>query len=197
MTLFTKMSASLLAESPDDEKMTNNFGAASYQNANFGDRQQENGTGSSTKRKEVINLYCTEVNQDLLISKIFYFFFYAAFGSLFPLISIYFKQLGMNAIQAGLLVGVRPFVEFASAPLWGSFADRFRKGKILLLFSLFCWIVFTLALNFVHPAPPYCLVDNGTYAYLQKSKYDYNTPDNAEGTNELEIGKKKKQKNML
>jgi hypothetical protein len=30
---------------------------------------------------------------------LFYFFFFAAFGSLFPLISVYFKQLGMDAAQ--------------------------------------------------------------------------------------------------
>lgn len=125
------------------------------------------------KRKDHVDLFCTQVHHDLLVSKLFYFFFYGAFGSLFPLISIYFKQLGMNATQAGVLVGIRPFVEFASAPFWGRFADRFRKGKILLLFSVFCWIVFTLALNFIHPSTSYCLtVFNRTTYTLQPAKMD-------------------------
>lgn len=42
---------------------------------------------------------------------------------------IYFKQMGMNAGQCGLLIGTRPFVEFLSAPFWGSYADRYSKQK--------------------------------------------------------------------
>jgi hypothetical protein len=38
----------------------------------------------------------------LFVAKLFYFFFFAAFGSLFPLISVYFKQLGMDAAQVFL-----------------------------------------------------------------------------------------------
>lgn len=48
-----------------------------------------------------INSILMRVNPDLFVSKIFYFFFYSAFGSLFPLMAVYFKQLGMNPIQAG------------------------------------------------------------------------------------------------
>lgn len=68
---------------------------------------------------------------DLLVCKAFYFFFYAAFGSLFPLIAIYFKQQGMNATQAGVLIGIRPFIEFASAPFWASFADRSPSSSVV------------------------------------------------------------------
>lgn len=64
------------------------------------------------------------VDQELLTVKTFYFFFYSAFGSLFPLMGVYFKQMGMNAGQCGLLIGSRPFIEFLSAPFWGSLADR-------------------------------------------------------------------------
>lgn len=64
------------------------------------------------------------VDQELLMVKTFYFFFYSAFGSLFPLMGVYFKQMGMNAGHCGLLIGSRPFVEFLSAPFWGSYADR-------------------------------------------------------------------------
>lgn len=48
-----------------------------------------------------INQVLLNINPDLFISKLFYFFFYSAFGSLFPLMAVYFKQLGMNPIQAG------------------------------------------------------------------------------------------------
>lgn len=75
-------------------------------------------------RSDVIEMLCGDVDQELLFVKTFYFFFYSAFGSLFPLMGVYFKQMGMNPFQCGLLIGIRPFVEFLSAPFWGSYADR-------------------------------------------------------------------------
>ncbi|KAG8040362.1 hypothetical protein G9C98_000933 [Cotesia typhae] len=104
------------------------------------------------------------VDQELLTVKTFYFFFYSAFGSLFPLMGVYFKQMGMNAGQCGLLIGLRPFIEFLSAPFWGSLADRWQKGKIILLVSLACWIIFTLPLGFAQPPATSCIVEkNGTW----------------------------------
>lgn len=49
-----------------------------------------------------INQFLMQINPDLFVSKVFYLFFYSAFGSLFPLMAVYFKQLGMNPIQAGI-----------------------------------------------------------------------------------------------
>ncbi|NXI42228.1 MFSD6 protein, partial [Galbula dea] len=101
--------------------------------------------------------HCVKINNDLLISKVFYFFFYSAYGSLYPLLPVYYKQLGMSPSQSGLLVGIRYFIEFCSAPFWGVVADRFKKGKIVLLFSLLCWVLFNLGIGFVRPATLRCL----------------------------------------
>lgn len=103
-------------------------------------------------------MLCGSVDQELMIVKTFYFFFYSAFGSLFPLMGVYFKQMGMTALQCGLLVGVRPLVEFLSAPFWGSYADKSKKGKVLLLASISAWIVFTLPLGFIQPPAEKCIV---------------------------------------
>nr|XP_027194560.1 major facilitator superfamily domain-containing protein 6-like [Dermatophagoides pteronyssinus] len=113
-----------------------------------------------------INQILIQINPDLFISKLFYFFFYSAFGSLFPLMAVYFKQLGMNPIQAGTLVGIRPFVEFIAAPFWSSIADRFHKSKVILLFSLGCWIVFTFAMAFIRPPASACVIFNETHHIL-------------------------------
>lgn len=75
-------------------------------------------------RSDILEFLLGGVDQELLMVKTFYFFFYSAFGSLFPLMGVYFKQMGMNPGQCGLLVGTRPFIEFLSAPFWGSYADR-------------------------------------------------------------------------
>ncbi|KAI3415711.1 hypothetical protein GPALN_005300 [Globodera pallida] len=105
-----------------------------------------------------VNLFGTVIPKDVLFAQLFYLLYFASFGSLFPLLAIYFKQLGLSAAQAGILLGSRPLVEFVASPFWGSFADRFRKGKMLLLFSLCSMIVFTLAVGFVQPLTPYCVV---------------------------------------
>ena len=65
----------------------------------------------------------------LAVAKIFYFFFYGAFGSLFPLMGVYFKQMGMDAAQAGLLSGIRPIVEYLAIPFWNKIASKLQKGE--------------------------------------------------------------------
>ncbi|XP_026217113.1 major facilitator superfamily domain-containing protein 6-A isoform X2 [Anabas testudineus] len=107
---------------------------------------------------------CLRINSHLLISKIFYFFFYAAYGSLHPLLAVYYKQLGLSPSRCGLLVGIRYFIEFCSAPFWGVVADRFKKGKVVLLFSVFCWLVFNCGIGFVKPAEMKCEEINGAPA---------------------------------
>lgn len=121
------------------------------------DESQPPPSSSSTDCLERI---CLKIDERLLISKIFYFFFYAAYGSLHPLLAVYYKQLGMTPSQGGLLVGIRYFIEFCSAPFWGVVADRFNKGKAVLLFSVFCWVVFNCGIGFIKPADMSC-VQNG------------------------------------
>ncbi|RZF42289.1 hypothetical protein LSTR_LSTR003907 [Laodelphax striatellus] len=131
--------------------------------------QPKESTHKIRGRSDIIEMLCGTVDQELLTVKSFYFFFYAAFGSLFPLMGVYFKQMGMNPTQCGLLIGSRPFVEFLAAPFWGSLADRWQKGKVLLLASLSCWIIFTLPLSFIQPPATLCLVKKNTTTYGLKS----------------------------
>ncbi|XP_059478418.1 major facilitator superfamily domain-containing protein 6 isoform X1 [Neocloeon triangulifer] len=123
-------------------------------------------------RYDIIEMLCGGVDQELLPVKSFYFFFYSAFGSLFPLMGVYFKQMGMNPGQCGVLIGFRPFIEFLAAPFWGSLADRHQKGKQLLLFSLASWIVFTLPLGFIQPPATSCILRRNATDYVLKA------PDN-------------------
>ncbi|KAI5629810.1 major facilitator superfamily domain-containing protein 6-B [Silurus asotus] len=111
----------------------------------------------SSSSPDCLERVCLKIDERLLISKIFYFFFYAAYGSLHPLLAVYYKQLGMTPSQSGLLVGIRYFIEFCSAPFWGIVADRFNKGKAVLLFSVFCWVVFNCGIVFVKPANMTCI----------------------------------------
>ena len=133
--------------------------------------QSSAGSGGMIRSPKInrdwLDNFLTVVNRELLFCKLFYFFFFGAFGSLFPLLAIYFKQLGMNASQSGVLIGFRPFIEFLSVPFWTGLADRWRRGKEMLLFALLSWVVFTLAIVFVQPPAHKCLVYNGTHTILE------------------------------
>lgn len=120
------------------------------------DQPPSSSTSSSSDPLGCCQRMCLHVNTTLLVSKLFYFFFYASYGSLHPLLAVYYKQLGLSASRSGLLVGIRYFIEFCSAPFWGVVADRFKKGKVVLLFSVFCWLVFNCGIGFVKPAEMKC-----------------------------------------
>ncbi len=117
-------------------------------------------------KQEVTDMLCSQVNQALVVPKAFYFFFFAAFGSLFPLMAIYFKQMAMSPMQVGFLFGLKPFVEFFSAPFWGHVGSKWRQAKLIFLFSLLCWIGFTLGLGLIHPPVHSCLMHNETHIFF-------------------------------
>ncbi|CAF0878032.1 unnamed protein product [Didymodactylos carnosus] len=121
-----------------------------------------------TPRRDIIDSICSNINQTLLVAKLFYFFYFAAFGALFPLLSIYFKQMGMGPSYCGILMGFRPFVEFISAPFWGVVASRFRQAKIIMLMALASWILFTVSIGLIKPPPHSCWRQNSTHTLLER-----------------------------
>lgn len=48
----------------------------------------------------------------------------------------------------------------------GFFFFRWRKGKLLLLASLSCWIIFTLPLGFIQPPATRCIVKKNASTYM-------------------------------
>ncbi|PNI66621.1 MFSD6 isoform 5 [Pan troglodytes] len=164
-----------------------------------------NETPSSTETSAIpeeeidwIEKHCVKINNDLLISKVFYFFFYSAYGSLYPLLPVYYKQLGMSPSQSGLLVGIRYFIEFCSAPFWGVVADRFKKGKIVLLFSLLCWVLFNLGIGFVKPATLRCVPKIPPTTHPTNASHQLTIlPTNSSFTSFLTISPKMREKRNL
>ena len=104
------------------------------------------------------DLLCEELQVDkaLLLYKGFYFLFFAGFGASFPYMALYFKQIGLNASSVGILAGIRPMIQFISGPFWAVLADRYKARKAVLLFSIFSWLVMTLALLIPKPYNTYC-----------------------------------------
>ena len=151
----------------------NNVEKASGFGQNFNGYQHGGNMKPKSKTRDCFDAMFSYVNYDLLMSKLFYFFFFAAFGSLFPLLGVYFKQLGLNPVQTGVLMGFKPFLEYIGVPFWGTLADRWKRWKVVLLFSLFSCVAFTLALAFVQPQVQGCLAANKTGATIMVPPYHY------------------------
>ena len=108
--------------------------------------------------KTLTDSMCDELHVDksLLLYKAFYFIFFAGFGASFPYMSLYFKQIGLNASSVGILAGIRPIIQFISGPFWAILADRFKARKAVFLFSIFSWLVMTVALLIPTPQKTQC-----------------------------------------
>ena len=89
--------------------------------------------------------------------KAYFFTFFSAIGSSVPYLALYFKQLGLTAGHAGILIGVRFFTEFIGAPLWGMVGDKYRIRKIILFASLVSFSTGTLLLLAVQPQNQRCI----------------------------------------
>ena len=90
------------------------------------------------------------VNKALLPAKAAYFFFYFSYSSVTPYIPVFMTAYGLNAEQAGFVLGARLFSQFFSGPLWGAIADKTRKYKFVLLLQ----IVISSILTFTAPYVP-------------------------------------------
>lgn len=99
---------------------------------------------------------CPKVERKLIPAKFFYFFYFSSLGSLLPYLALYFKQMKLTPSQVGILMGLKPFVEFICTPLWGTFVDRFKTGKSVLLLSLFVTALSQFSLSLVAPAERLC-----------------------------------------
>ena len=89
------------------------------------------------------------VDKRLWLSKAFYASFYVAIGALFPYLPVYFKQLKLSSHQNGILIGIRPLIQFCVTPLWGACADKFCRSKAIFLVSVLGWLVSNFSLYFV------------------------------------------------
>ena len=119
---------------------------------------------------------CPNVNRKLIVSKLFYYCFWSAYGSFFPLLGVYYKQIGMNPTQSGLLVGCRPFVEFLSAPSLSSMADKMNIRKIMIVVNIICWIAFVFPIGMIKPSDKTC----HRYIMLSKNITEFTSQESEE-----------------
>lgn len=115
--------------------------------------------------------YLANVNRARLVSKLFYFCFFSAFGALWPYLALYFKQLFISPRQLGILVSVRSSLQFIFTPIWGAFADKYHKSKCVLLIGLCFWFISTISIAVIpsHEKPTACYKMNSITLYANAS----------------------------
>ena len=113
---------------------------------------------------------CPGVNRRLLIPKAFYFFFFSAWGSLLPYLALYFKQLMLSPSEVGVLMGLKPFVNFLVIPIWGAIVDKCQKSKVVMIVSIIALITSTFTLSLV-PGPKENRIVVKRYCNLTSPKY--------------------------
>lgn len=100
-----------------------------------------------------------QIERKLVPAKLFYFLYFSSLGALLPYLALYYKQMKLTPSQVGILMGLKPFVEFICTPLWGAFVDRFKKGKSVLLLSLLVTALSQFSLSLVAPAERLCTLN--------------------------------------
>jgi len=80
------------------------------------------------------NISASPVNiqRGLHVSKLYYFFFFGAIGSIVPFFNVYLEQIGLTGTQIGWLGTIPPLIALTSNPLWGAIGDRWQIHRQLL-----------------------------------------------------------------
>ena len=110
---------------------------------------QEKSDASRLKRP--LKAVTEKVNQDLLVPKLSFFFYFMAIGAFLPYLGVFYKQLWITARESGILLGIRPFIKTLVSPLWGMLADAFNRPKLILLISIFGCLVGYFSQSIVSP----------------------------------------------
>lgn len=63
---------------------------------------------------------------------LFYFGFFAI-GAMMPLLSQYFKSIGLNGTQIGIIVSLTSLISILAQPFWGMMCDKTQKTKKILI----------------------------------------------------------------
>ncbi|MBX7213824.1 MAG: MFS transporter [Thermoflexales bacterium] len=120
--------------------------------------------------------------------KLFYFSFYFALGAYSPFTQLYYREVGLDVAQIGVLATVAGLVMATCGPVWSLIADVFRLRRVLLplCFSLHLGMLFVIGqvhsfeglllimpINAFFAAPVGPLADSGVVLALGERRERY------------------------
>ncbi len=101
----------------------------------------------------------------LWISRVLYFFLFAAVGAFFPYINVYYRSIGLSGTQIGLIGSLGPLMGMIAGPLWGLFSDRLGVTRPLLMLAIVGAMLSVLGLS-VAPGFAWLLPITAAYAFF-------------------------------
>ncbi|XP_071847582.1 major facilitator superfamily domain-containing protein 6-like [Apostichopus japonicus] len=87
-------------------------------------------------REKTIPFCPPKISRAFLPVKATYLCYIGALVTLFPVLPVYLRYLGLSPSQIGLIRGVEPFLDFLVSPVWGSVADKFSIHKQMVLMNV-------------------------------------------------------------
>jgi PPP family 3-phenylpropionic acid transporter len=67
----------------------------------------------------------------------YFLFVFFGFGVLFPLLGIYFEEIGLSGSQIGTIMSIGPIIAIFAQPVWGMISDHYQKPKAVLTLATF------------------------------------------------------------
>ena len=82
------------------------------------------------------------IDRNAISMKVSYFLEGWQKGSHFPLLVVFFIEMGLSKSQAGLIAGLRLLGRLASGIIWGLLADKTKKHRFVFSIQIFGAIIF-------------------------------------------------------
>nr|KAG5703810.1 hypothetical protein BaRGS_031444 [Batillaria attramentaria] len=137
-----------------------------------------NGKGSSRLRSFTMD-QPVNLSKASTVCNTFYVFLSAAKAALLPFLTLFFRLIGLNAFDTGIIMAAKTLTGFVWAPLWARCAAAYNKRRLVLIFSLLMMSVMYLSFIGVYykvgdpvmcsASPPGDLDGNSTGAALGNS----------------------------
>ncbi|XP_041362795.1 major facilitator superfamily domain-containing protein 6-like protein B [Gigantopelta aegis] len=92
------------------------------------------------------------ISRSILICNVFQFFFASSKACLLPFLTLFFRLMGLNAVETGIIIAAKTLTGFVWAPIWARCAIAYNKRRIVLIFSLMVMAAtyFTMTIVYSH-----------------------------------------------
>lgn len=119
---------------------------------------------------------------------LYYLFVFFGFGALYPMMGLYFDDIGLTGSQIGMIMSIGPIVAIMAQPIWGMLSDRTQKPKLILtlttviagttglLFFASNWYIYLLlaaAFLSIFQSAVVPISDSLAMSYVKKSGIEY------------------------
>uniref|UniRef100_A0A2C9LW78 Major facilitator superfamily associated domain-containing protein n=1 Tax=Biomphalaria glabrata TaxID=6526 RepID=A0A2C9LW78_BIOGL len=109
------------------------------------------------------------------LTNLFYLFFHGGKAAIMPFLTLFFRLIGLNAFEVGIIIAAKTVTGLIWAPLWSRCATAYNRHRSVIMFSLFMLVATYLSLPALYTQiskPEHCLPQRVTdNASLKQPEY--------------------------